>query len=49
MSLRVFTNANGANPITDALQWAINPFAPLPAHQTVSTMMDDVVRDITLP
>lgn len=49
VNLRVFTNANGANPITDALMWAVNPFAPGPAHATVSTQMADVVADIRLP
>ncbi len=50
VNLRVFTNANGANPITDALQWAVNPFAPGMPHATVNTgSMTDVVSDITLP
>lgn len=49
VNLRVFTNANGANPITDALQWAVNPFAPGMPHASVTTQMSDVVSDITLP
>jgi predicted small lipoprotein YifL len=49
VSLRVFTNANGANPITDALTWAVNPFAAGAPHASVNTQMADVVRDITLP
>lgn len=49
VSLKVFTNANGANPITDALTWAVNPFAPGAPHATVNTTMADAVADITLP
>lgn len=49
VSLRVFTNANGANPITDALTWAVNPFAAGTPHATVNTTMADAVSDITLP
>lgn len=49
VNLRVFTNANGANPITDALTWTVNPFAPGAAHATVNTQLADVVSDITLP
>ena len=49
VNLRVFTNANGANPITDALTWAVNPFAAGTPHATVSTQLVDVVSDITLP
>ena len=49
VNLRVFTNANGANPITDALQWVINPFAAGAPHGTVNTTMNDAVLDITLP
>lgn len=49
VSLRVFTNANGANPITDALAWAANPFAQGTPHATVQVQTADVVRDITLP
>lgn len=49
VSLRVFTNANGANPITDAFTWVINPLGGAPAHATVTTTMADAVRDITLP
>lgn len=49
VSLRVFTNANGANPITDALSWVINPLGGTPAHATVQTTMADAVKDIALP
>jgi hypothetical protein len=49
VSLRVFTNANGANPITDALAWAANPFAQGMPQATVQVQMSDVVQDITLP
>ncbi len=49
VSLRLFTNANGANPITDALTWTVNPFAPGAPHATVNTQMADVVSNITLP
>lgn len=49
VSLRVFTNANGANPIGDALQWVINPFSSTPAHAQVSVQQADVVKDLTLP
>ena len=43
VNLRVFTNANGANPITDALTWTVNPFAAGTPHATVTTQMADVV------
>ncbi len=49
VSLRVFTNANMANPIGDALQWVINPFSSTPAHATVMTQQADVVKDLALP
>ncbi|HEY0883361.1 MAG TPA: chitobiase/beta-hexosaminidase C-terminal domain-containing protein [Archangium sp.] len=49
VNLRVFTNANGANPITDALQWAVNPFAAGMPNATVNTTTVDVAQDITLP
>ena len=49
VSLRLFTNANGANPITDALTWTVNPFAPGAPHATVNTQTADAVADITLP
>ncbi len=46
VTLRVFTNANGANPITDALGWVIGGSMP---DSTVVTQMDDVINDISLP
>lgn len=49
VNLRVFTNANGANPITDALTWVVNPFAAGMPHATVQTTMTDAVKDIALP
>ncbi len=49
VNLRLFTNANGANPITDALTWAVNPFAAGMPHATVNTQMADVVSNISLP
>lgn len=49
VNLRVFTNANGANPVTDALTWVVNPFAAGMPHATVNTTMSDAVADITLP
>ncbi len=49
VNLRVFTNANGANPITDSLQWVVNPFAAGMPNATVNTTMADAVVDITLP
>ena len=49
VSLKIFTNANGANPITDALTWAVNPFASGAPNSTVNTTMADVVSNITLP
>lgn len=49
VALRVFTNAAGANPLTDALQWVMNPFGGLPPHATVSTTASDLVVDVTLP
>ncbi len=49
VTMRVFTNANGANPLTDALGWVVNPFGALPAHATVATGMTDVTQDIVVP
>lgn len=49
VSLRVFTNANMANPFVDALQWVVNPFAPQQPHATVMTQQADVVQDLALP
>lgn len=50
IALRVFVNSGTtSNPITDALAWVINPFAPQQPHATVMTGMTDVVRDITVP
>lgn len=49
VSLRVFTNANNGNPIGDALQWVINPFASQPPHAQVQTQQADVVQNLTLP
>ncbi|MFO0596271.1 MAG: chitobiase/beta-hexosaminidase C-terminal domain-containing protein [Myxococcaceae bacterium] len=49
INLRVFTNANGANPLTDALQWVVNPFAAGTPHATVNTTTMDVAQNITLP
>jgi hypothetical protein len=49
VNLRVFTNANGANPLTDSLTWVVNPFATGTPHATVNTTMADAVADITLP
>jgi len=47
---RVFV-ANGptANPVTDALLWVVNPFAPQPPHTTVQTGTGDATVDITVP
>jgi hypothetical protein len=49
VTLRVFTNANGANPITDALTWVVNPLGGTPGHATVNVTNMDATRDITLP
>jgi hypothetical protein len=50
VSMRVFTNANGANPLTDALAWVINPISGAPGQATVTTGSNtDVVQDITVP
>jgi hypothetical protein len=49
VSLRVFTNANNGNPLTDALAWVVNPLAMLPAQATVSTTTGDVVQDLVIP
>lgn len=51
-AVRVFTSATsaaGSSPLTDALGWAINPFAPLPAHATIQTQTVDVVQPIVVP
>ncbi|MFT3708874.1 MAG: chitobiase/beta-hexosaminidase C-terminal domain-containing protein [Archangium sp.] len=49
VNFRVFTNANGANPLTDSLTWVVNPFATGVPHATVNTTMSDAAVDITLP
>jgi predicted small lipoprotein YifL len=49
VALRVFSNANGANPITDALTWVINPFNSTPPHATVQIGTTDTTRDIIIP
>ena len=49
ITLRAFTNANGANPLTDALTWVINPFGTTPGHATVQTTTADVTKDFTVP
>lgn len=49
VTLRVFTSANGANPITDALAWVVNPFSSTPGHATVSIGTTDATRDIVVP
>ena len=48
VNLRVFTNANGANPITDSLQWLVNPFAAGMPNATVNTTTADAVVDRTV-
>lgn len=49
VTLRVFTNAAGANPITDALTWVVNPFSSTPGHATVNITNVDATRDIVIP
>ncbi len=49
VQLRVFTNSNGANPITDALAWVVNPFAMQQPNATVTLGTADVTRDIVIP
>lgn len=49
VTLRVFSNANGANPITDALTWVINPFSSTPGHATIPVGTTDATRDIVVP
>jgi hypothetical protein len=48
-SLRVFSNANGAQPLTDALTWVVNPLSSTPGHATVVTSTTDVVQNIAVP
>ncbi len=47
--LRVFTSEASANPIADALVWALTPFGGAPPHGSVSTASNDVIYDLTLP
>ncbi len=48
--VRVFVNSGAtANPLTDALQWVVNPLAGQPPHATVMTGSTDVVQNITVP
>ncbi|MCA2978702.1 MAG: hypothetical protein INH37_10485, partial [Myxococcaceae bacterium] len=49
VALRVFSNANGANPITDALTWVINPFSATPPHGTVQVGATDTTFDLVVP
>jgi hypothetical protein len=48
-SLRVFPPDPMNQPLVQALTWAINPFAPEPAHATVSTGTADVTVAVTVP
>ncbi|MFZ5445765.1 MAG: chitobiase/beta-hexosaminidase C-terminal domain-containing protein [Myxococcota bacterium] len=49
VNFKVFTNANGANPITDALGWVVNVFGGGTPNATVRTTTADATVDITLP
>lgn len=49
VAMRVFTNAAGANPLTDALTWVINPISGTPPHVSVNTGTTDVTQDILVP
>ncbi len=46
--LKAFTSLDAQNPITAALSWAINPFAP-GTQVTVATAGVDVKKDLTVP
>lgn len=47
ISFRVFTG--GANALTAALAWVVNPLASDPPHATVATQNSDVSFDINVP
>jgi hypothetical protein len=51
-SLRVFSSGGAtamANPITDALTWVVNPFAPQPPHATVMLGSGDQTVTVNVP
>lgn len=48
VALRVFTSANNAQPVTDALQWLLNPLGA-GGHATVQTTTQDQTKDFTVP
>lgn len=49
VALRVFTNANNANPLTDALTWVVNPFSAQAPHASIATSTVDVTQDVLVP
>jgi hypothetical protein len=49
VALRVFTNANNAQPVTDSIQWLLTPFGGQPPHATVQTTTQDLTQDVTVP
>lgn len=49
VTLRVFTNANGGNPITDALTWVVNPFSAIPGHGSIQVGTADATLDLLVP
>ncbi len=44
--LRAFTSAASANPVTDALLWALTPFGGAPPHGTIHTGSGDIRYDL---
>ncbi len=48
VSLRVFTNAANAQPLTDSIQWLVNPFPAQPPHATVQTGTTDLTQDVVV-
>ena len=48
-SLRAFPAEPQKNPLTEALTWALNPFAPLPAQATVTLGTADQTVNFTIP
>jgi hypothetical protein len=47
--LRVFSSLDAQNPITSALAWVMNPFAPEPPHEKLKTDQTDLTVDLNLP
>jgi hypothetical protein len=46
-AIRTFTSTSSMNPLTDALQWAINPFSQQPPDLSLPIGTQNVIQDLT--